>query len=95
MFDWVAFFLDLIPTNVVSAMAEQKILQVLLFGILFGGALSAIGEAALPVVAVLRGVQVATMKLVRWIIVLAPIPRARVRIAIEANPGFLRSTGRP
>jgi DAACS family dicarboxylate/amino acid:cation (Na+ or H+) symporter len=71
--NWAQFFLDLIPTNVVAAMAEQKILQVLLFGILFGGALSAIGETALPVVAVLRGVQAATMKLVRWIIVLAPL----------------------
>src|SRR5476651_362893 len=42
--NWVNFFLELIPTNIVAAMAEQKILQVLLFGILFGGALSAIGE---------------------------------------------------
>jgi len=83
--DWVAFFLDLIPTNVVSAMAEQKILQVLLFGILFGGALAAVGEVALPVVAVLRGVQVATMKIVRWVIVLAPL-------AITAIMAWLLST---
>jgi len=34
--DWVQFLLDLVPANVVSAMAEQKILQVLLFGMLFG-----------------------------------------------------------
>src|SRR5471032_1856576 len=85
--DWVAFFLDLIPTNIVAAMAEQKILQVLLFGILFGGALSAIGEVALPVVAVLRGVQVATMKLVRWIIVLAPIAVTAVIAWLVASQG--------
>lgn len=71
--DWVNFFLDLIPTNVVSAMAEQKILQVLVFGILFGAALATIGNAAQPVVGLLRGVQLATMRIVRWIIVLAPI----------------------
>src|SRR3984893_11127023 len=60
--NWVNFFLDLIPTNVVASMAEQKILQVLLFGILFGGALSAIGDLALPVVAVLGGGQVETTR---------------------------------
>ena len=85
--NWVNFFLDLIPTNIVAAMAEQKILQVLLFGILFGGALSAIGETALPVVAVLRGVQVATMKLVRWIIVLAPIAVTAVIAWLVSSQG--------
>jgi DAACS family dicarboxylate/amino acid:cation (Na+ or H+) symporter len=85
--NWVNFFLDLIPTNIVAAMAEQKILQVLLFGILFGGALSAIGETAQPVVAVLRGVQVATMKLVRWIIVLAPIAVTAVIAWLVSSQG--------
>jgi DAACS family dicarboxylate/amino acid:cation (Na+ or H+) symporter len=85
--NWVNFFLDLIPTNVVAAMAEQKILQVLLFGILFGGALSAIGDLALPVVGVLRGVQAATMKLVRWIIVLAPLAVAAVIAWLVATQG--------
>jgi dicarboxylate/amino acid:cation (Na+ or H+) symporter, DAACS family len=85
--DWVAFFLDLIPTNIVSAMAEQKILQVLLFGILFGGALSTLGEVALPVVGILRGIQAATMKIVRWVIVLAPIAVAAVMAWLLATQG--------
>jgi dicarboxylate/amino acid:cation (Na+ or H+) symporter, DAACS family len=83
--DWVAFFLDLIPTNIVAAMAEQKILPVLLFGILFGGALASVGEVALPVVGILRGVQAATMKIVRWVIVLAPL-------AVTAIMAWLLST---
>jgi DAACS family dicarboxylate/amino acid:cation (Na+ or H+) symporter len=66
--DWVKFFLDLIPTNVVAAMAEQKVLQVLLFGILFGAALTTTDALASPVVAVLRGIQAATMRMVRWVI---------------------------
>jgi dicarboxylate/amino acid:cation (Na+ or H+) symporter, DAACS family len=86
--NWVNFFLDLIPTNIVSAMAEQKILQVLLFGILFGGALSAIGELALPVVGVLRGIQAAAMKLVRWIIVLAPLAVAAVIAWLVSTQGM-------
>src|ERR1700730_16617041 len=46
--NWVQFLLDLVPANVVSAMAEQKILQVLLFGMLFGGALATVGDLARP-----------------------------------------------
>jgi dicarboxylate/amino acid:cation (Na+ or H+) symporter, DAACS family len=71
--DWVQFLLDLVPANVVSAMAEQKILPVLLFGMLFGGALSTIGEVARPVIGVLQGIQAAVMKMVRWIIAVAPL----------------------
>jgi DAACS family dicarboxylate/amino acid:cation (Na+ or H+) symporter len=83
--NWVNFFLDLIPTNIVAAMAEQKILPVLLFGILFGGALASVGEVALPVIGILRGVQAATMKIVRWVIVLAPL-------AVTAIMAWLLST---
>jgi DAACS family dicarboxylate/amino acid:cation (Na+ or H+) symporter len=67
--NWVEFLLDLVPANVVSAMAEQKVLQVLLFGMLLGGALSTVGEIAQPVVGVLRGVQAAcggSSRLLRW-----------------------------
>jgi DAACS family dicarboxylate/amino acid:cation (Na+ or H+) symporter len=71
--DWVQFFLDLVPANLISAMADQKILPVLLFGMLFGGALSTIGELARPVLGVLQGVQAAVMKMVRWIIAVAPL----------------------
>lgn len=85
--DWVAFFLDLIPTNIVQAMAEQKILQVLLFGILFGGALAAVGEVALPVVAILRGIQAAMMKIVRWVIVLAPLAVAAIMAWLLSTQG--------
>jgi dicarboxylate/amino acid:cation (Na+ or H+) symporter, DAACS family len=71
--DWVQFFLDLVPANLIGAMADQKILPVLLFGMLFGGALSTIGELARPVLGLLQGVQAAVMKMVRWIIVVAPL----------------------
>jgi DAACS family dicarboxylate/amino acid:cation (Na+ or H+) symporter len=85
--NWVQFFLDLVPTNVVSAMAEQKVLQVLLFGMLFGAALSTIGEIARPVVGVLQGVQAAIMKMVRWIIALAPLAVAGMMAWLLATQG--------
>ena len=85
--NWMQFLLDLVPANVVSAMAEGKVLQMLLFGILFGAALSTIGEAASPVVAVLRGVQTATMRIVRWIIVFAPLAIVGVMAWLISSQG--------
>jgi len=84
----VQFLLDLVPVNIVAAMAEQKILQVLLFGILFGAALSAIGPVGHDVARVLAGVQAAMMKMVRWIIMLAPIAIAAVMAWLFASQGI-------
>lgn len=68
------FLIELIPTNIVAAMAQQKVLQVLIFGILFGAALSKIGQVGGESVAhMLHGVQLAMMKIVQWIISLAPL----------------------
>jgi DAACS family dicarboxylate/amino acid:cation (Na+ or H+) symporter len=85
--DLVKFLLDLVPTNIVAAMAEQKILQVLLFGVLFGAALASIGETGRDVAKVLAGVQLAMMKMVRWIIALAPIAIAAVMAWLFATQG--------
>jgi dicarboxylate/amino acid:cation (Na+ or H+) symporter, DAACS family len=67
------FLIDLVPNNIVDAMAHQRVLQVLLFGILFGAALFKSGEVGQSVARVLLGVQQAMMKMVRWIIALSPI----------------------
>lgn len=68
-------------------MAEQKVLPVLLFGILLGAALSTLGGAERGVVAVLRGVQLATMVMVRWIIAFAPLAVAGVMAWLFATQG--------
>ena len=85
--DLVGFLLDLVPANIVAAMAEQKVLQVLLFGILFGAALASIGQVGHDVAKVLAGVQVAMMQMVRWIIALAPIAIAAVMAWLFASQG--------
>lgn len=81
------FLLDLVPGNVVDAMANQRVLQVLLFGILFGAALSSIGEIGRDVARVLLGVQIAMMRMVRWIIALAPIAIIAVMAWLFASQG--------
>lgn len=86
--DLVGFLLDLVPVNVVSAMAEQKILQVLLFGILFGAALAVIGPIGRDVARVLAGVQLAMMQMVRWIVMLSPIAIAAVMAWLFSSQGM-------
>jgi dicarboxylate/amino acid:cation (Na+ or H+) symporter, DAACS family len=85
--DVVQFLLDLIPINIVSSMGEQKILQVLFFGILFGAALASIGKIGESVATVLAGVQAAMMKMVRWIIVIAPVAIAGIMAWLFATQG--------
>jgi len=72
--DWVKFLLDLIPSNIVLAMANQKVLPTLLFAVLFGLGLSAVGEArAKPMADVLESVLAVMFRVTNWIVSLAPI----------------------
>src|SRR5678815_2537854 len=50
---FVDFLLNMVPTSIVDALAKNDILQILVFAILFGVALSHIGARAKPVVEVL------------------------------------------
>ncbi|SIO48727.1 dicarboxylate/amino acid:cation (Na+ or H+) symporter, DAACS family [Burkholderia sp. GAS332] len=81
------FLLELVPPNIVDAMAHQKVLQVLLFGILFGAALTQTGEVGHGVARVLLGVQLAMMRIVRWIIALAPIAVVAAMAWLFASQG--------
>ena len=67
------FFMNIIPTSVVDAFAKGDILQVLLFSILFGTALSAMGDRAKQVVILLEQVSKALFLVVAYIMKLAPI----------------------
>jgi DAACS family dicarboxylate/amino acid:cation (Na+ or H+) symporter len=85
--DWVKFLIDLIPSNVVAAMAAQKVLPTLVFAVLFGAALAAIGEAAQPVVRLLEAVAAAMFRVTQWIIALAPIAILGIMAWLFATQG--------
>lgn len=67
------FFLSIVPSNVVSAMAAGDLLPVLFFGVLLGFALVAIGDTGQPVVDVLRSWSKAMYKIVDYAVAFAPI----------------------
>jgi DAACS family dicarboxylate/amino acid:cation (Na+ or H+) symporter len=85
--DWVKFLIDLIPSNIVAAMAAQKVLPTLVFAVLFGAALAAAGETAQPVVRLLEAVAAAMFRVTQWIIALAPIAILGIMAWLFATQG--------
>jgi aerobic C4-dicarboxylate transport protein len=67
------FLLHIIPTTIVDAFARGDILQVLLIAILFGFALSMMGERSKPLLALLNTVTQAIFGIVNILVRLAPI----------------------
>jgi len=85
--DWIKFVMDMIPSNIVAAMAEQKILPTLVFAILFGLALASIGKVGEPMVAVLEAVMAAMFKITKWITSLAPLAIFAIMAWLFATQG--------
>ena len=69
----VEFFMNVIPSSIVDAFARGDIVQVLFFSVLFGFALSAMGERGRPLVQLLEQLADALMKIIGFIVKLAPI----------------------
>ncbi|MBH9410012.1 C4-dicarboxylate transporter DctA [Pseudomonas aeruginosa] len=69
----VAFLMGLIPTSVFSAFAENDILQVLLFSVLFGSALNLVGEQASGVARLINEFSHIVFRIMGMIVRLAPL----------------------
>ena len=91
--DWVKFFLDLIPSNIVAVMASGKLLPTLVFSVLFGVALAGIGEQAQPIVGLLEAIMAAMFRLTRWIIALSPLAILAIMAYLFATQGLAAVLG--
>ena len=65
--------LSLVDPNIVSAAAGTRILPLIVFAVLFAAALSTLGETGRPVLRFFDGVNEAMMRMVVWLMYLAPI----------------------
>jgi len=65
--------LSQLVSNPIAALAEGKILPIVLFAVLLGVSLLQIGPAGEPLVAVLRAASTAVMRIIGWFVRLAPI----------------------
>jgi len=71
--DAVSFFLDIIPSSVVDAFARGSMLQVILFSVLFGLALSQLPDRGKTIVNLLDAILHGLFGIVRMIMRLAPV----------------------
>jgi Na+/H+-dicarboxylate symporter len=84
------WLVDLIPANPVRAAAEGAMLPLVVFAVVFGLALLAIApEQRDPVVRFFRGVAEAMLRLVRWVLVLAPLGVFALTLPLVARLGIV------
>ena len=83
------FFLDMIPSNVVTAASENQILPVMVFALIFGiGMVMAKSRATDQLQETLQGVFEVMMKLINLVIKLAPIAIACLMFNLAAVFGW-------
>jgi dicarboxylate/amino acid:cation (Na+ or H+) symporter, DAACS family len=86
--NWTNFFLDIVPDNVVAAMAAQKIVPTLFFAVCFGLSLAKIGDRSKVVVDVLEGILATMFKLTQGIVATAPVFVAAILAWVMASQGY-------
>jgi Na+/H+-dicarboxylate symporter len=82
------FVTHVVPKSLFEAMAANEILQIVIFSILFGIALSSLGEIAKPVIRVLDTISHAILKMVSYIMWVAPFGVFGAVAAAVAIYGF-------
>lgn len=83
------FLLDLVPTNPVQAAAEGALLPVIVFSVLFGAGVAGLDERPRQaVLGVADAVAAALIRLVGWIMVLAPLGVACLAAPVAARFGW-------
>ena len=65
--------LSLVHTNLLAAAAENLLLPIIVFSLFFAAALTTIGEIGAPVIRFFDGLNEVMMKLVIWLMYLAPV----------------------
>jgi Na+/H+-dicarboxylate symporter len=72
-FSILGFFLKLIPTNVFEAMAETRVLPLIIFSLFFGAVLTTIGKKGEMLIEIFDGLNEVIMKMVHIIMWFAPV----------------------
>jgi DAACS family dicarboxylate/amino acid:cation (Na+ or H+) symporter len=86
--DWIQFVVDLVPANIVAALASGNSVPVLVFGVLLGSALAAVQDKAAPFVAVLDSALAALFKITEWVIAFSPVAIFAALAGLLASKGL-------
>jgi proton glutamate symport protein len=86
---WQQIILNLFPNNIAEAVAQNQILQVAIFSILFGGALAMLPEQKrMPLISVLQSLAEVMFQLTRIIMYLAPLAAGAAIAYTVGNTGI-------
>lgn len=69
----ISIITDIVPKNLFTAMAEDKVLSIIFFSLLLGFAISSIGEKAKPIADIFDAFNEIMLKITDWIMHLAPL----------------------
>ncbi|MEN3747850.1 dicarboxylate/amino acid:cation symporter [Sphingomonas sp. HF-S3] len=72
-FDAAKFFIHLIPTSAIDAMAKNDILQIVIFSLFFGVGLAAVGEKGAPIVRGMEALVAVMLTVTGYVMLFAPI----------------------
>ena len=94
-FSLPAFVEHVVPKSVVEAMATNSILQIVVFSVFFGAALAAIGKKGEPVLKALDSLAHITLKMVGYVMIIAPLGvfGAMAAALAKTGPGILSTFG--
>ncbi|ATL47465.1 dicarboxylate/amino acid:cation symporter [Chitinophaga caeni] len=81
------FFDHIVPESAIMAMAENEILQIVIFALFFGIATAAIGEAGTPIVKLMDSVAHVMLKVTGYVMNFAPFAVFGAMAAIIAKSG--------
>lgn len=72
-FDLAAFFIKIVPTSALDAMATNNLLQLVVFSLFFGVGLAAVGEVGEPLVRGLEALVAVMLTVTGYVMLFAPI----------------------
>ncbi len=83
-----SFWVRIFPTSVIDAMARGDILQIVIFSLLFAGAIAAIGERGRPVINVCSSLAEVMYKFTHYVMAVAPLGVLGAVAAIVGRHGI-------
>jgi Na+/H+-dicarboxylate symporter len=87
-FSLAKFVEHVVPSSAIEAMATNEILQIVVFSIFFGVAVSAMGETAKPIIKVMDSLAQITLKIVEYVMNFAPLGVFGTLAAVVAEKGL-------
>ena len=94
-FDFSKFILHIFPESMVAAMAENQILQIVVFSLFVGVALTAIGEKGAPLVKAVEALAAVMLQVTDYVMRFAPVAvfAAVTATIAERGPSILATYG--